>query len=108
MRTRCARDRTRGRRGGTGPGDDGGPGGDDGEDADDGGSYLLHVFGSRPLMNVDVSRDLGGSSIFVDVAVATIASSSSSSSSPSRGFDGHRVNDGATVLSNDEGGALEY
>ena len=84
---------------------------DDDDDDDDDESYLLHVFGSRPLMGADVSRDLGGSSIFVDVdvaprmgedgaEVATIASS--------RGFDGHRVNDGATVLSNDERGALDY
>jgi len=86
-------------------------GADDDDDRDDDESYLLHVFGSRPLMGADVSSDLGGSSIFVDVdvaprmgedgaVVATIASS--------RGFDGHRVNDGATVLSNDERGALDY
>jgi hypothetical protein len=89
-------------------------GSDDGGGSDDDfdGSYLLHVFGSRPLMDADVSRDLGGSSIFVDVDPARVGpprtGEDGAAAIASCGFDGHRVNDGATVLSNDEGGALAY
>ncbi|KAL3760484.1 hypothetical protein ACHAWU_007803 [Discostella pseudostelligera] len=90
-------------------------------------AYLLHIVGNRPLMKMDIMNDLGGSSIFINVDVNddptsqnsgddsnTVAedgeSSSifSSSSSLSGGFDSHRVNDGATVLSNTEHGALTY
>lgn len=93
--------------------------------------------GSRTLMNVNIALDLGGSSIFVNnVAMkqqrcqqhndnsssekvnnssSTTTTSSTSttpgysiSSSTSNGFDGHRVNDGATILTNDEAGTLAY
>jgi hypothetical protein len=88
--------------------------------------YLLHIVGNRPLMKMDVMNDLGGSSIFinVDVDVAVTPTSPSgrdefdadsngtttslSSASSSVGFDSHRVNDGATVISNTELGALSY
>jgi hypothetical protein len=86
-------------------------------------AYLLHIVGNRPLMKMDVMNDLGGSSIFINVDVNDDPSSqnsgddsniveessfSSSSSSLSVGFDSHRVNDGATVLSNTDRGALTY
>lgn len=89
-------------------------------------SYLLHIVGNRPLMKMDIMNDLGGSSIFinvdVDVAVTPTSlsgrdefdadsngtTSSLSSASSSVGFDSHRVNDGATVISNTELGALSY
>ncbi len=84
---------------------------DDGDEND--GAYLLHVFGNRPLMNADISRDLCGSSIYVDVDVATYIDSTAPTttniiSSTSTGFDGHRVNDGSTILANDEIGTLSY
>jgi len=61
--------------------------------------YLLNILGSRPLMKKDISSDLGGESIFLDV---------DSRQTESIGFDGHRVNDGATVFENNEDGCLVY
>lgn len=105
---------------------------------DDDETYLLHVLGSgsRTLMNVNIALDLGGSSIFVnnvamkqqrsqqhndnsssenvDNSSSTTTTSSTSTtpgssiSSTSNGFDGHRVNDGATIITNDEAGILAY
>ena len=106
-------------------------------DDDDDETYLLHVLGSgsRTLMNVNIAIDLCGSSIFVnnvavlkqqrcqqrndddsssgkksDSSSTTTASTTPISSllSTNNGFDGHRVNDGATILTNDEAGTLAY
>jgi hypothetical protein len=94
------------------PDDDNGGDGDDDNDNDNDNdeAYLLHVFGGRPLMDADVSRDLGGRSIFVDVDVSNVDPRriGEDGTIASYGFDGHRVNDGATVLTNDEDGALAY
>ncbi|KAL7529240.1 hypothetical protein ACHAXR_002861 [Thalassiosira sp. AJA248-18] len=62
-------------------------------------SYLLNILGSRPLMKADISHDLGGESIFLDVDITQ---------HESIGFDSHRINDGATVSINSEDGALDY
>jgi hypothetical protein len=62
-------------------------------------SYLHHILGQRLLMKTDIVRDLGGDSIFVDVDM---------DQQESPGFGGHRINDGATVLSNTEDGVLTY
>ena len=62
-------------------------------------AYLHHLLGKRPLMGADVAGDLGGGTLFVDVDLGREGSP---------GFDGHRVNDGATVGANSEEGALEY
>ena len=62
-------------------------------------SYLLNILGSRPLMKADISQDLGGESIFLDVDITQ---------PESIGFDSHRINDGATVSTNSEDGALAY
>ena len=106
------------------------------DDVDDDETYLLHVLGSgsRTLMNVNIALDLGGSSIFVNnVALKqhhreqhnddssseksnysststtkSTATPGSSTSTTNNGFDGHRVNDGATILTNDEAGTLAY
>ena len=108
------------------------------DDVDDDETYLLHVLGSgsRTLMHVNIALDLGGSSIFVNnVALKqhhreqhnddsdssseksnysststtkSTATPGSSTSTTNNGFDGHRVNDGATILTNDEAGTLAY
>eukprot|EP00566_Odontella_aurita_P019173 CAMPEP_0113560788 /NCGR_PEP_ID=MMETSP0015_2-20120614/19621_1 /TAXON_ID=2838 /ORGANISM="Odontella" /LENGTH=308 /DNA_ID=CAMNT_0000462523 /DNA_START=131 /DNA_END=1057 /DNA_ORIENTATION=- /assembly_acc=CAM_ASM_000160 len=62
-------------------------------------AYLHHILGKRPLMKADITGDLGGEAIFLDVDMTR---------KESPGFNGHRINDGATVLSNTEGGVLEY
>jgi hypothetical protein len=73
-------------------------------------------------MKTDIIKDLGGSSIFISVDVDTSSSQGGSSGGDddddgvdgaadrfsSVGFDSHRINDGATVLSNTESGALSY
>lgn len=61
-------------------------------------SYLLHLMGKRPLMKIDVAQ-LGGASVFIDV---------DADRPDAPGWSGHRVNDGATVLSNSEEGVLAY
>lgn len=60
--------------------------------------YLLHILGNRPLMKLGL-EDLGGDSIFLDVDI---------DQQESIGFQSHRINDGATVLTNSEDGALAY
>ncbi|KAL3792273.1 hypothetical protein ACHAW5_001099 [Stephanodiscus triporus] len=72
------------------------------DDDDDDDAYLLHVLGGRPLMDADVSRDLGGRSIFVDVDVSNVDPRriGDGGAIASCGFDGHGANDG--------GGALAY
>ena len=62
-------------------------------------SYLLHIMGTRLLMKSDIVKDLGGASIFLDVDM---------SQPETAGFNSHRVNDGATVLTNSESGVLKY
>lgn len=62
-------------------------------------AYLHHILGQRLLMKTDIVKDLGAASIFVDVDL---------SQQESPGFVGHRINDGATVLTNSEDGVLAY
>eukprot|EP00550_Attheya_septentrionalis_P003221 CAMPEP_0198287388 /NCGR_PEP_ID=MMETSP1449-20131203/6227_1 /TAXON_ID=420275 /ORGANISM="Attheya septentrionalis, Strain CCMP2084" /LENGTH=250 /DNA_ID=CAMNT_0043985339 /DNA_START=264 /DNA_END=1016 /DNA_ORIENTATION=- len=72
--------------------------GDDAASASDQ-AYLLHILGNRPLMKKYIAQDLGGESIFLDVDMNQKESS---------GFSSHRINDGATVITNSEDGALAY
>ena len=76
-------------------------------------AYLLHIVGNRPLMKMDVMKGLGGSLIFINVdddddAFGSDGDGGGGDGNSLVGFDSHRVNDGATVLSNTEHGALSY
>lgn len=62
-------------------------------------AYLMNILGNRPLMKKDISQDLGGQTIFIDLDMTQ---------PESLGFSSHRVNDGATVSINSEEGVLEY
>jgi hypothetical protein len=62
-------------------------------------AYIHHILGQRLLMKTDIVQDLGGAAIFVDVDL---------NQPESPGFVGHRINDGATVLTNTEAGVLTY
>lgn len=63
-------------------------------------SYLHHVLGKRPLMNVDISQTLGGEAIYIDVDVTNHELCPC--------FVSHMVNDGSVVSSNAEDGVLAY
>jgi hypothetical protein len=67
--------------------------------AEDNQAYIHHIMGQRLLMKTDIVKDLGGAAIFVDVDL---------NQQESPGFVGHRINDGATVLTNTEHGVLTY
>mmetsp|Transcript_3111 Transcript_3111/g.6857 ORF Transcript_3111/g.6857 Transcript_3111/m.6857 type:complete len:331 (+) Transcript_3111:89-1081(+) len=69
------------------------------EDKDDDAAYLHYILGSRPLMNTNIIDDLGGETLFLNV---------DSSQDDSPGFSGHRINDGATVMANNEASVLSY
>jgi len=67
-------------------------------DCDDA-ACLHYVVGSRPLMNTNIIDDLGGETIFINV---------DPNQDDSPGFASHRINDGATVMANDEASVLSY
>ena len=62
-------------------------------------SYLIHILGNRKLMKTDIQQDLGGETIFIDVDLGQ---------QEQPGFISHRINDGATVTTNNQEGVLEY